>query len=97
MNALCAPFTAEGRKQRAVFGLEPGAWVLAAQDGQLVTEDQDLHLPGVHRPPASTINSGTRRSARQTNDQTIRTAPVCQADVRHLLLLTIPQGENRIT
>ena len=43
--------------------LEPRPWV-AAQDGQLVTEDQDLHLPGVHRPPASTINSGTRRSAR---------------------------------
>jgi hypothetical protein len=28
--------TAEGRKQRAVFGLEPRPWVLAAQDCQLV-------------------------------------------------------------
>ena len=44
--------TAEGRKQRAVLGLEPGAWVLAAQDGQLVAEDQDLDLFGVRRPPA---------------------------------------------
>jgi hypothetical protein len=26
--------------------------VLAAQDGQLVAEDQDLHLVGVRRPPA---------------------------------------------
>jgi hypothetical protein len=26
-------------------------WVLAAQDGQLVAEDQDLDLVGVRRPP----------------------------------------------
>jgi len=34
------------------LGLEPGAWLLAAQDGQLVAEDQDLDLFGVRRPPA---------------------------------------------
>jgi hypothetical protein len=44
--------TAERRQQRTVLGLEPGAWVLAAQDGQLVAEDQDLDLFGARRPPA---------------------------------------------
>jgi hypothetical protein len=43
---------AEDCKQRAVLGLEPRAWVLAAQDCQLVTEDQNLDLFGVRRPPA---------------------------------------------
>ena len=43
---------AEGGKQRTVPGLEPRPWVLAAQDCQLVAEDQDLHLFGVRRPPA---------------------------------------------
>jgi hypothetical protein len=38
---------AQGGKQRAVLGLEPRPWVLAAQDCQLVAEDQDLHLFGV--------------------------------------------------
>jgi hypothetical protein len=36
--------TTERRKQGAVLGLEPRAWVLAAQDCQLVAEDQDLDL-----------------------------------------------------
>jgi hypothetical protein len=43
---------AERREQGAVFGLEPRPWVLAAQDCQLVAEDQDLNLFGVRRPPA---------------------------------------------
>jgi hypothetical protein len=43
---------AERRQQRAVVGLEPWAWVLAAQDGQLVAEDQDLDLFGIGRRPA---------------------------------------------
>jgi hypothetical protein len=44
--------TAEGREQRAVLGLEPRPWVLAAKDGQLVAEDQDLHLFRIRRAPA---------------------------------------------
>jgi len=52
---------AERRKERAVLGLEPRPWVLAAQNCQLVAEDQDLNLFGVQQ---STINSSTRRSAR---------------------------------
>src|ERR671911_2602639 len=36
----------------AVLGLEPRPWVLTAQDGQLVAEDQDLHLFRIRRPPA---------------------------------------------
>jgi hypothetical protein len=43
---------AERRKERAVFGLEPGAWVVAVQYCQLVAEDQDLDLFGVRRLPA---------------------------------------------
>jgi hypothetical protein len=43
---------AERGQQGAVLGLEPRAWVLAAQDRQLVAEDQDLHLFRVRRPPA---------------------------------------------
>jgi hypothetical protein len=39
--------TAERRQQRAVLGLEPRPWVLAAQNCSLVAEDQDLHLFGV--------------------------------------------------
>jgi hypothetical protein len=33
------------------LGLEPRLWVLAAQDGQLVAQDQDLNLFCVRRPP----------------------------------------------
>ena len=36
----------------AVFGLEPRPWVLAAQDRQLVTQDQDLNLFRLRRMPA---------------------------------------------
>jgi len=36
----------------AVFGLEPRPWVLAAQNCQLVAEDQDLNLFRVRRAPA---------------------------------------------
>jgi hypothetical protein len=48
--------------------------VLAAQDGQLVAEDQDLDLLASVDRQHSTINSRTRPSARSTNDQTIRTS-----------------------
>jgi hypothetical protein len=44
--------TTERRQQRAVFGLEPRPWVLAAQNCQLVAEDQDLNLFRVRRAPA---------------------------------------------
>jgi hypothetical protein len=43
---------AERHQQRAVLGVEPRPWVLAAQNCQLVAEDQDLDLLGVRRPPA---------------------------------------------
>jgi hypothetical protein len=43
---------AERREQRAVVGLEPRPWVLAAQNCQLVAEDQDLYLLGLRRLPA---------------------------------------------
>jgi hypothetical protein len=54
LGADRAPAVVEGpgELQRAVCGLEPRPWVLAAQDCQLVAEDQDLHLFGVRRPPA---------------------------------------------
>jgi hypothetical protein len=45
--------SAPGRcEQRTVLGLEPRPWVLAAQDCQLVAQDQDLNLLGVRRLPA---------------------------------------------
>ena len=43
---------AQRRQQRAVLGLEPRPWVLAAQDCQLVTQDQDLNLFRIRRLPA---------------------------------------------
>jgi hypothetical protein len=43
---------AQRRQQRTVLGLEPRPWLLAAQDRQLVTQDQDLNLLGVRRLPA---------------------------------------------
>jgi hypothetical protein len=52
MPSAASSRSAERRKQRTVFGLELRPWVLTAKDGQLVTEDQDLHLFGVRRPPS---------------------------------------------
>jgi hypothetical protein len=40
----------------------------------LQAEDQDLDLLGIVDRQQSTISSRTRRSARSTNDQTIRTS-----------------------
>jgi hypothetical protein len=37
---------ADGGKQCAVGGLQPWPWNLAAQDGQLVAQDQDLQVLG---------------------------------------------------
>jgi hypothetical protein len=51
-------------EQRAVLGLKPRPWVLAAQDCQLVAQDQDLNLLASADRQQSTINSRTRRSAR---------------------------------
>jgi hypothetical protein len=44
--------TTERRQQRTVVGLELRPWVLAAQNCQLVAEDQDLNLFRVRRAPA---------------------------------------------
>ena len=38
--------TADRGKQGAVGGLEPGAWGLAAEHGELVAEHQDLQVLG---------------------------------------------------
>jgi hypothetical protein len=64
-QAGCAGRSACPRKQRAELGLEPGVWVLAAQDRQLVAEDQNLDLFGIRRPPAEhhqLLSSGSMRN-----------------------------------
>ena len=43
---------AQRREQGAIFGLQPGPWMLATQDREFVTQDQDLDLLGVGRPAA---------------------------------------------
>lgn len=61
-----------------------------------VLDADDLHVALLHALRyVSELLIGHRRPS--VGRPAVRLPPVCQADVRHLLLLTIPQGENRIT
>ena len=46
---VCAPDRLKGCKQGAILGLQPGPWMLATQDREFVTQDQDLDFLGLSR------------------------------------------------
>jgi hypothetical protein len=82
--------TAQRRQQRTVFGLELRPWVLAAQNCQLVAEDQDLHLFGVRRAPAE-HHQPKHTAQRQVDERPDHPAPPTDGSTRWRTIAVLSQ------